>query len=149
MNILDHIKDCRQKIMEANRALTDLEALLAESISEASKDPRVIIIQQFVCGHYHIPIELIGSTIRTEHVAWARHVAMALCCATTDLSPSEIACAFAKKEQATVKYARRRVNDALEVDANFRLIYSTLHTMIIDRFTQNFLRAQGELPKSA
>lgn len=74
-------------------------------------------IQKRVAEYYEVAVEKLNMRDRTAKVAFARQVAMYLCCALTDMTLVAIGEAFGKRDHGTVIHARKTIQDQMDVKA--------------------------------
>ncbi|GHS96144.1 chromosomal replication initiator protein DnaA [Synergistales bacterium] len=96
--------------------ISNTEIWLKDVLStDVKKTTTVSGIQAAVAESFGISVDDLTSSKRTNDVAFARHVAMYLCRETlSELSLSEIAFAFKKKDHTTVIHAQRRIEKLLK-----------------------------------
>jgi chromosomal replication initiator protein len=87
---------------------TVLHDMLADEVSDRISPE---LIQKKVADYYRIPVVDMTSKKRTSSVAFARQVAMHLCCQLTSMSLSAIGDAFGGRDHGTVIHARQTVTD--------------------------------------
>lgn len=75
-------------------------------------------IQKRVAEYYKIPAEKMKMRDRTAPVAFARQVAMFLCCALTDMTLVAIGEAFGGRDHGTVIHARTAIQNQIDVNAD-------------------------------
>jgi chromosomal replication initiator protein len=107
----------------AMRALSDLMSNQQRSIS-------VDTIQRVVADHYNVAPDLLMAKIRTQPIARARMVAMAMCVRLTGLSLKQVGAHFGKRDHTTVLHAREKVAEWEAEDTQFAHTLQTLHRRI-------------------
>lgn len=104
MNLIERIKDVRRKITLADQAMACLESDLSLTLC-GTTDPEILVIQQTVCDHYHLPLIMMTSDLKPFTIAKARRFAIALSLDLTQLSAVTVAGAFARCTDAVRKSA--------------------------------------------
>jgi chromosomal replication initiator protein len=83
-------------------------------------------IQKTVARYYGIRVSELKSSKRTKLLVFPRQVAMYLCRELTNLSLTEVASAFGRRDHTTVMHACDRVEQAIEQDPELNQIISSL-----------------------
>jgi len=96
----------------AVRALRDLMGARERNIS-------VETVQRVVSDHFGVAPDLMMAKIRSQPIAKARMVAMALCVRMTGLSLKQVGSHFGKRDHTTVLHAREKVAEWEAADENF------------------------------
>jgi chromosomal replication initiator protein len=79
----------------------------------------VEVIQRVVAEHFGVAPDLLMAKIRTQPIARARMVAMALSVRLTGLSLKQVGAHFGKRDHTTVLHAREKVAEWEENDPEF------------------------------
>ena len=95
----------------ASRALQDL-------VSNRERRITVDIVRKVVAEHFHVAPDLLMAKIRTQPIARARMVAMALSVRLTNLSLKQVGSQFGKRDHTTVLHAREKLAE-WEEDSSF------------------------------
>ncbi len=90
------------------------------------------IIEQ-VADHFHFEKGDLLSRSRKQSVAKARQIAMYLCRELTEESYAHIGSRFGGRDHSTVIHAYRKIEEALESDAELQSDISTLHSKLRNR----------------
>jgi chromosomal replication initiator protein len=77
-------------------------------------------IQEVVCAHFKVPLQVLTSSKRTKEVAMARQVAMYLSRELTRHSLPDIGRYFGGRDHTTVLHGCEKIKELLESDAHFR-----------------------------
>lgn len=102
----------------AMRALSDL-------MGQRERRIAVDTVQRVVANHYGIGPDLLMAKIRTQPIARARMVAMALCVRLTGLSLKQVGAHFGKRDHTTVLHAREKVAEWENEDPEFAALLQT------------------------
>lgn len=94
--------------------------ILGKMVKKQTAELTVEKIQEIVCGHFHIPAELLQEKTRKREVVQARQLAMYFSKNYTKASLSYIGNQIGKKDHATVLYACKAVADLMETDRKFK-----------------------------
>jgi chromosomal replication initiator protein len=103
----------------AVRALRDLMGTRERHVT-------IETVQQIISEHYGLAPDLLMAKIRTQPIARARMVAMALSVRLTGQSLKQVGSAFGKRDHTTVLHAREKVAEWERNDAAFAGIIQTL-----------------------
>ena len=87
-------------------------------------------IQKLVSEEFKMSIDDLTSTKRTAEIAFARQIAMYLCCEHTKASLHQIGLAFNKKDHTTAMHSRKKVERLLEDDENVKRIVENIKLKI-------------------
>jgi len=83
-------------------------------------------IQKLVSEEFKMSIDDLSSSKRTADIAFARQIAMYLCCEHTKASLHQIGLAFNKKDHTTAMHSRKKVERLLEDDENVKKIVENI-----------------------
>ena len=118
----------RLEALEANRRVFPVERCEPEALALKAKE--------LVAARFGFTVATIEGRERTEHVAWARFVAMYLARKFTFLSTPRIGLLF-DREHGTVMYALREVTERVRVDrtaaAQVRALEEEFETLAVGR----------------
>ena len=95
--------------------------ILGKMVKKQTEELTIDKIQQIVCDHYNISLDLLQTKTRKREVVQARQLAMFLCKNFTNKSLAFIGSQIGKKDHATVLYACKAVTDLMETDRNFKM----------------------------
>ncbi len=108
-----------------------LEKLLGNFLAqEGAIEISADFIQQHVAKYFELDPKILSEKKRTAKVAFARMVAMYLCCELTDLKLVEIGDAFGGRDHGTVIHARNTIIDRIDSDAIDKRIVELLREKI-------------------
>lgn len=102
----------------AMRALSDL-------MGHSERRIAVDTVQRVVANHFGVGPDLLMAKIRTQPIARARMVAMALCVRLTGLSLKQVGAHFGKRDHTTVLHAREKVAEWEREDPEFAALLQT------------------------
>ncbi len=103
----------------AREALSDL-------IDTTERKVSIETIQRVVADHYRVPADLLLAKTRTQPIAKARMVAMALATMYTSFSLKQIGGKFGGKDHTTVLHAKKSVTKWIKQDPEFSTVYQQL-----------------------
>ena len=83
-------------------------------------------IQKAVARYYGIKVSELKSSKRTKLLAFPRQIAMYLCRELTNLSLTEVASAFGRRDHTTVMHACDRIEQAIGQDPELNQIINSL-----------------------
>ena len=87
-------------------------------------------IQKSVSEEFQMSIDDLASSKRTADVAFARQIAMYLCCEYTKSSLHQIGVAFNKKDHTTVMHSRKKIERLLGDNENVKRIVENIRIKI-------------------
>lgn len=87
-------------------------------------------LQKLVSEEFRMSIDDLSSSKRTADVAFARQIAMYLCCEYTKSSLHQIGVAFNKKDHTTVMHSRKKIERLLGDDENVKRIVENIRIKI-------------------
>ena len=87
-------------------------------------------IQKSVSEEFQMSIDDLSSSKRTADVAFARQIAMYLCCEYTKASLHQIGVAFNKKDHTTVMHSRKKIERLLGDNENVKRIVENIRIKI-------------------
>ncbi len=99
---------------------------LADLIDTENRRVSIESIQRIVADHYRVPADLLLAKTRTQPIAKARMVAMALATKYTDLSLKQIGGKFGGKDHTTVLHAKKSVQKWIRQNPEFSTVYQQL-----------------------
>ncbi|MCD8283928.1 MAG: chromosomal replication initiator protein DnaA [Opitutae bacterium] len=95
-----------------------LENLLGDLLAqEGTVEITADFIQQQVAKYFKLDVGKMKEKVRTANIAFARQVAMYLCCELTNMKLTEIGAAFGGRDHGTVIHARKTVQDRIDTEA--------------------------------
>ena len=105
-----------------NKEITvDVAASIIGKITKsAKKEMSIGDIQQAVCDHFEMEVDVLQSKTRKREIVQARQIAMYFCKTLTKASLASIGAQVGKKDHATVLYACKTVNNLIEIDKKFK-----------------------------
>ncbi len=109
--------------IDLNLSKEVLKDLLPETKPKEVNAQRIV---EEVGNYYSIKTEEFKSKKRTKDVAFARQVAMYLCCNLTDLSLPKIGEEFGGRDHTTVIHARDKIQSEIEKDHQLSLVIDNL-----------------------
>ena len=109
--------------IDLNLSKEVLKDLLPETKPKEVNAQRIV---EEVGNYYSIKTEEFKSKKRTKDVAFARQVAMYLCCDLTDLSLPKIGEEFGGRDHTTVIHARDKIQSEIEKDHQLSLVIDNL-----------------------
>lgn len=98
-----------------------VQDILGKMVKKPSEELTVDKIQEVVCEHFNISVDLLQTKTRKREVVQARQLAMYFCKNFTKYSLSYIGSKIGKKDHATVLYACKAVSDLMDTDRNFKM----------------------------
>lgn len=98
-----------------------VQEILGKMVKKSSDELTIHKIQEVVCEHFKIPVDLLQTKTRKREVVQARQLSMYFSKNFTKHSLSYIGNQIGKKDHATVLYACKAVADMIETDRQFRV----------------------------
>jgi len=111
--------------------IENASAWLKDILRSDVKTPTTIEkIQKFVSEEFQMSMDDLSSSKRTADVAFARQIAMYLCCEHTKASLHQIGIAFNKKDHTTVMHSRKKIERLLEDNENVKRVVENIKLKI-------------------
>lgn len=104
--------------------------ILKNFIKQQSKILTIENIQQLVCEHFDMPIDLVKSKTRKRNIVQARQISMYFAKSMTKSSLANIGKQFGGRDHSTVIHACQTVQDLMQTDQKFRSKVQELEKII-------------------
>jgi chromosomal replication initiator protein len=109
-------------------------------VERVRRMPDLAEVLSYVAQGFHISTEALLSKLRTQHIAFRRHVAMYLCRTVTHASFPAIGHYF-KRNHSTVMHACRVIAERMATDAEFRRNIENVQQNLTQRAKNEFAAA--------